>query len=183
ITPSLLHVLDIRDKPFSTPEETLEQALSSRTLLLVLDNCEHLLEASASLTYRLLSAGSGLRVLATSRQALGLTGEHLYRVPSLSLPPKEHAEVEKEASSLLEYAGVRLFVERVRLSSSTFRLNRSNTELVVQICQRLDGIPLAIEMAAARVKALPMAQIAARLEDRFHLLTGGSRTALPRQRT
>src|SRR5262249_51349238 len=183
ITPSLLHVLDIRDKPFSTPEETLEQALSSRTLLLVLDNCEHLLEASASLTHRLLSACPGLRVLATSREALGLTGEHLYRVPSLTLPPMGETDVEKAGAALLEYEAVRLFVERARQSNSAFRLTRTNAGLMGQICLRLDGIPLAIEMAAVRLKALSVAQIAARLEDRFDLLTGGSRAVLPRQRT
>jgi non-specific serine/threonine protein kinase len=178
-----LRMLDLKEAAHCTPEETLERALSSRTLLLVLDNCEHLLSVCAAFTHRLLSACSGLRALATSREALGLTGEHLYRVPSLSLPPMGQAEVEKEASSLLEYAAVRLFVERARLSSAAFRLTRSNAGAVVQICQRLDGIPLALEMAAARVRALSVAQIAVRLEDRFALLTGGSRAALPRQRT
>jgi non-specific serine/threonine protein kinase len=182
ITPTILRLFDLREDSHCTPEETLVRALSSRTLLLVLDNCEHLLEACAALTHRLLTTCPGLRVLATSREALGLTGEHLYRVPSLSLPPGL-AGVEKEASSLLEYAAVRLFVERARQASPAFRLTRSNAGLVVQVCHRLDGIPLALEMAAARVKSLSMAQIAARLEDRFHLLTGGSRAALPRQRT
>ena len=183
LTQHLLRLLEIQEVPFRTPEETLEQALSSRTLLLVLDNCEHLLESIASLTHRLLSACPDLRILATSREALGLTGEHLYPVPSLSLPPVGQADVEKAASSLLEYAAVQLFVERARQSSPAFRLTRDNAGLVMQICQRLDGIPLAIEMAAARLKALSVAQIAVRLEDRFQLLTGGSRAALPRQHT
>jgi non-specific serine/threonine protein kinase len=180
---TILRMLDIREEPSRTLEETLERALSCRTLLLILDNGEHLLEASASLTHRLLSACPDLRVLATSREALGLTGEHLYRVPSLALPPMGEANVEKAASSLLEYAAVRLFVERARQASPSFQLNRANATVVKQICHHLDGIPLAIEMAAARVRALSVAQIAARLEDRFALLTRGSRTALPRQRT
>ncbi len=183
LTQTLLRALDLHEEAHCTPEETLEQALASQRLLLVPDNCEHLLEACASLTYRLLSACPGLRVLATSREALGLTGEHIYRVPSLSLPPLGQLEVEKAASSLLEYAAVRLFVERAKQASPAFRLARSNAELVMQICQHLDGIPLALEMAAARLKALSVGQIAARLEDRFALLTGGSRAALPRQRT
>lgn len=183
LTQTILRRLDIREDPLCTPEETLEQALSSRTLLLVLDNCEHLLESCASLSHRLLSACPGLRILATSREALDLTGEHLYPVPALSLPLPGQANVEKTATSLLEYAAVQLFVERARQSSPSFRLNRGNMELVAQICHRLDGIPLAIEMAAARLKALSASQIADRLEDRFHLLTGGNRAALPRHRT
>ena len=112
-----------------------------------------------------------------------MTGEHIYPVPVLSLPPTGQANVEKAASSLLEYEAVQLFVERARQSSPSFRLTRSNAGLVVQICHRLDGIPLAIEMAAARLKALSVAQIAVRLENRFHQLTRGSWAALPRQRT
>jgi len=183
VTQALLRLFDLREEPHTMPEEILERTLSSRALLLVLDNCEHLLEASASLTDRLLSACPGLKVLATSREALGLAGEHLYRVPSLSLPPAGQPNVEKSPFTLLEYEAVRLFVERARQSNSSFQLTRRNAALVVQICHRLDGIPLAIEMAAARLKALSAAQIAARLEDRFRLLTGGSRAALPRQRT
>lgn len=180
---TLLRTLDLHEESSRTPEETLEQALSSRIMLLVMDNCEHLVEACTSLTHRLLSTCSDLRVLATSREALGLTDEYLYRVPSLALPPQGQPNVEKATSSLLEYEAVRLFVERARQANTSFQLNRSNAGAVVQICQRLDGIPLAIEMATARVKSLSVAHIAARLEDRFHLLTGGSRAALPRQRT
>jgi non-specific serine/threonine protein kinase len=183
LTQTLLRALDIREESSRTPEETLERALCWRRLLLVLDNCEHLLEACGSLTYRLLTACPGLRVLATSRQALGLTGEHLYRVPSLSLPPIGQPNVEKAASVLLEYAAIQLFVERARQANSSFQLSRQSAGTAVQICQRLDGIPLAIEMAAARIKSLSVDQIAARLEDRFALLTGGSRAVLPRQRT
>ena len=180
---TVLRTLSLREIPHGTAEETLEQALSSRMLLLVLDNCEHLLEACGSLTHRLLSASPGLRALATSREALGLTGEQIYRVPSLSLPPLDQIDREKSASSLLEYGAAQLFVERARQANPSFRLSRDNAVLIAQTCHRLDGIPLAMEMAAARVKSLSIAQIAARLDDRFHLLTGGSRAALPRQRT
>jgi non-specific serine/threonine protein kinase len=183
LTPTILRALEIPEEPSRSPEEVLEQALSSRTLLLVLDNCEHLLEDCASLTHRLLSACPGLKALCTSREALGLPGEHQYHVPSLTPPPMGQAKKEKLASSLLEYSAVQLFVERARQSNPSFQLSRSNAGLVAQICHHLDGIPLAIEMAAARVKALSVAQIAARLADRFQLLTGGSRAALPRQRT
>lgn len=183
LTQTVLRTLSLREASHSTAEEMLEQALAARTLLLVLDNCEHLLQACAEFTHRLLSARTGLRILATSREALGLTGEQVYRVPSLALPPLEQIEREKAASSLLEYDAVRLFVERARQVNPSFRLHRDNAALIVETCHRLDGIPLAMEMAAARVKSLSMAQIAARLDDRFHLLTGGSRASLPRQRT
>jgi predicted ATPase len=174
--------LGVSEQAGLSPEELLTRSLEERSLLLVLDNCEHLLDACASLAFELLSACPHLRILATSRQALGITGEHLYRVPSLSLPP-EQPNVEKSASALLEFAAIRLFVERARQANPSFQLTRSSAEFVRQICQQLDGIPLAIEMAAARVKSLSVTQIAARLEDRFALLTGGNRAALPRQRT
>ena len=183
LTQTVLRQLDIREELFCKPEDTLEQALSSRTMLLVIDNCEHLLEPCASLIHRLLSACPGLRVLATSREALQLTGEHLYPVPALSLPPPRQAGKEKATFSLLEYEAVQLFVERARQSRPAFRLTHGNAELVVQICHRLDGIPLAIELAAVRVRSLPLAQIAGRLEDRFHLLAGKARDTLPRQQT
>lgn len=180
---TLLRILELGEEAFSTPERTLESRLSSQTLLLVLDNCEHLLEACALLSHRLLSTCPGLKILATSREALGLTGEHLYPVPALALPPMGTTNGEKAVSALLEYASVKLFVERARQVNSTFHLNRRNAELVARICHRLDGVPLAIEMASARVKTLSIEQITLRLEDRFRLLTGGSRAALPRQRT
>jgi predicted ATPase/DNA-binding SARP family transcriptional activator len=164
-------------------EETLEEALAARTLLLVLDNCEHLLEAAAGIAHRLLSAGPGLRVLATSRQPLGLSGERIFRVPSLALPPPEPLDAEKEVASLLEYGAVRLFVDRAVQGSPAFRLHRRNAAAVVELCRRLDGIPLALEMAAARVRSLSAQEIRDRLDDRFRLLAGGSRAAPTRQKT
>jgi non-specific serine/threonine protein kinase len=175
--------LGIPENPLCTPEEALEQALFPQTILLVLDNCEHLIQACASLTHRLLSTCPGLRVLATSREALSLPGEHLYPVPALSLPPTVETMRERVASQLLEYGSVRLFVERARLSAPAFELTLANAEAVVRICRRLDGIPLAIELAAVRVRSLSAEEINSRLDDRFRLLTGGSRAALPRQQT
>jgi predicted ATPase len=135
-------------------------------LLLVLDNCEHLVEASARVADQLLHECPQLKIIASSREALGVNGETIYRVPSLK---------DDEAT--------RLFVERAMKAEPRFRLTDENASFVAQICSRLDGIPLAIELAAARVKLLTPEQIAARLDDRFKLLTGGVRTALPRQQT
>jgi len=158
----------------------LVDALKSRTALLVLDNCEHLLEACAHLAETLLRECPNLRILASSREGLGIGGEMTYRVPSLSLPdPQRLPPVER----VTQYEAVRLFIERAVFSQPTFVVTSQNAPAVAQICYRLDGIPLAIELAAARVKAMPVEQIAARLDDRFRLLTGGSRTALPRQQT
>jgi predicted ATPase/DNA-binding SARP family transcriptional activator len=168
--------------------ETLAAFLEPRSLLLVLDNCEHLLDACASLAFALLSACPDLRVLATSRQALGVTGEQLYRVPSLAVPvPAEDlddpAGMEKDPAALLEYAAVRLFVERTCQANPAFRLTRQNAAAIAEICRHLDGIPLALEMAAARMRSLSAPEIQARLADRFRLLTAANRAALPRQQT
>ena len=151
----------------------------SKQLLLILDNCEHLIDACAQLAETLLRACPNLRILATSREALGIAGETAWRVPSLSLPDRQLPPVE----SLMEYEALRLFIDRAKSALPTFTVTDQSGPTVIQICQRLDGIPLAIELAAARVKVLSAEQIAARLDDRFRLLTGGSRTALPRQQT
>ena len=160
--------------------DTLVSTLRANRLLVVLDNCEHLLDASATIAQTLLSACPHLRFLATSRQALGILGETSYRVPSLSLPDITHLP---PLSSLAEYEAVRLFVDRATAVQPRFAVTRDNALAVAQICWRLDGIPLAIELAAARVRGLAVEQIASRLDDRFRLLTGGSRTALGRQQT
>jgi non-specific serine/threonine protein kinase len=160
--------------------QTLIDALRPKQVLLLLDNCEHLLAACTQLTETLLQACPELRMLASSREALGLMGEQSYRVPPLSLPePGQLPPLER----LQAFEAVQLFTDRAVLGEATFALTAANAASVVQVCQRLDGIPLAIELAAARVKALPVEQIAARLDDRFRLLTGGSRTALPRHQT
>jgi predicted ATPase/class 3 adenylate cyclase len=172
--------LGLREEPNRPLTATLVDYLRPKSLLLVLDNCEHLLTACAQLADTLLRAAPHLRVLASSREGLGIAGELTYRVPSLSLPdPRSLPPVER----LAEYEAVSLFLDRARFSRPGFSLTPQNAAAVAQICQRLDGIPLAIELAAARVRALPVEQIAARLDDRFRLLTGGSRTALPRQQT
>ena len=158
--------------------ELLIHFLRPKTALLLLDNCEHLLDASAHVADTLLKHCPRLKILATSREALGILGEIVYHMPSLGLP-----DIEQTLEHLREYESVRLFEERARLAQPDFKLTMENASAVAQICSRLDGIPLAIELAAARVNMFSMAQIAARLDDRFSLLTGGSRTALPRQQT
>jgi predicted ATPase/class 3 adenylate cyclase len=159
---------------------TLMDWLNNRELLLILDNCEHLVEACAKFADKVLHSSRATRILATSREALGIAGESIYHVPSLQTPsPKERINIEQ----FEQYAAVRLFIDRAKQSLSTFRVTNANAPAVAQICYRLDGIPLAIELAAARVKALSVEKISERLDDRFRLLTGGSRTALPRQQT
>jgi predicted ATPase len=173
-------VLGVQEEPGCPLVTTLTAYLRPRSLLLVLDNCEHLLAASTQLGETLLRACPNLRILATSREGLGLLGEQTYRVPSLSLPdPRSLPPLEQ----LQAVEAVRLFVDRALLCRPTFALTPANAASVAEVCHRLDGIPLAIELAAARAKVLPVEQVAARLDDRFRLLTGGSRTALPRQQT
>ena len=160
--------------------ETLTDALRPKSLLLVWDNCEHLVDACAHLAEALLRACPGLRLLATSREALEIGGEAVLPVPPLALPPDA---LTATAEALANCDSVRLFVERATAVQPTFHLGAGNIAAVAQVCARLDGIPLALELAAARVKTLSAEQISSRLDDRFRLLTGGSRTALPRQQT
>jgi predicted ATPase/class 3 adenylate cyclase len=160
--------------------ERLIDFLREKTSLLVLDNCEHLLEACARLVETLLNAAPNLRVLASSREALGVKGEQAWRIPSLSTPDIKYLPPFEQ---LLQYESVRLFIDRALLVQPHFVLTNENAPTVAKICQRLDGIPLAIELAAARLRMLSVEQVAARLDDRFRLLTGGTRTALPRQQT
>jgi predicted ATPase len=172
--------LGVREQPVRPLTETLVDYLQPKVLLLILDNCEHLLTASAQLANALLRSCPRLRMLASSRQGLGIAGERTYRVPSLSLPqPRPLPPVER----LTDYEAVRLFVERAVFTQPSFAITDQNAPAVAQVCERLDGIPLAIELAAARVKALPVEKLNERLDDMFRLLTGGSRTALPRQQT
>lgn len=172
--------LDVPEQPGRGVDETLVEALRSKSLLLVLDNCEHLAETCADLAGRLLRSCPNLRILATSRTPLGVPGETLWRVPSLSLPdPAGAASVDEVERS----EAVRLFVERARAGDPAFALTPDNAAAVAQVCHRLDGMPLAIELAAARTNVLSVEQIAARLDDRFGLLTGGSAAGLPRHQT
>jgi non-specific serine/threonine protein kinase len=161
-----------------SPNEKLIRFLRSKTVLLILDNCEHLLDACAQLADTLLKNCPNLKILTTSREPLGITGEAQYHVPSLALP-----DLQQILERLLDFASIQLFEGRARLVQENFSLTMDNASSIVQICHRLDGIPLAIELAAARINTFSTEQIAARLDESFNLLTGGSRTALPRQQT
>ena len=176
----LAATLEVQEQSQQPLLQTLTNYLQGKHSLLVLDNCEHLIEACAQLTDTLLRACPHLRMLTTSREPLNITGELTFRVPSLSSPDPQHLPT---IESLSRYEAVQLFAERAQAAQSHFALTAHNALTVVQICQRLDGIPLAIELAAARVRSLPVEQIAAHLDDSFRLLTGGSRVALPRQQT
>lgn len=170
--------LSVKPEADTSALETLKDYLRAKKVLLVLDNCEHLLDACAQLCDVLLHACPQLRILASSREAMDFLGEQTYRVPSLSLPNSQSILQIIQASE-----AVRLFVERAAAIQSDFELTVSNAPFIAQICQRLDGIALAIELAASRVRLFKVEQLAARLDDAFSLLTSGNRTALPRQQT
>lgn len=172
-------VLDVQPQGNIPPLTALTDYLREKTLLLVLDNCEHLIDACAQLSEHLLTHCPDVCLLASSREALGIEGETSLRVPSLSLPDTNRPSSE----TLQQSEAVRLFVERATAALPGFALTDANAPAIAQVCHRLDGIALAIELAAARVKVLKVEQIATRLDDAFRLLTGGSRTALPRQQT
>ncbi|WP_329248934.1 winged helix-turn-helix domain-containing protein [Actinoallomurus sp. NBC_01490] len=174
--PETVRLLEARE--ITHPLDRLADALATKRLVLVLDNCEHLLDAVATLADRLLSAAPGVRILATSREPLGITGEALCPVPSLALPPEDAGAHDAQA-----YDAVRLFIDRASAVRPGFALDAATVEPVVRICRALDGAPLAIELAAARLRALTPVQVADRLVDRFRLLNVGSRTALPRHQT
>ncbi|HEX6876079.1 MAG TPA: NB-ARC domain-containing protein, partial [Nocardioidaceae bacterium] len=171
-------VLAIPEDPHRPLLETLSTALRGKRLLLVVDNCEHLLSACAELTETLLKAAPGLRILATSREGLAVPGEVVVPVPPLPVPPEGN-----HVGALVEFPAVRLFAERARAAHPAFTVTPANAAAVTQIVTELDGIPLALELAAARVRAFSVEQIAARLSDRFRLLGGGNRTAPARQQT
>ena len=173
----LFNVREIAHEPLI---ETLKTYLKSKDLLLVLDNCEHLIGACAHYAEQLLAGCPKLKILATSIEALGIFNETTWQVPSLPLPETQHT---LSLEALREFASIELFHERARHAKPGFVLDERNSASVAHICRRLDGIPLAIELAAARMKVLSVAEIAARLDDRFSLLTSGSRTALPRHQT
>ncbi|MFG3341566.1 BTAD domain-containing putative transcriptional regulator [Glycomyces sp. NPDC048151] len=160
------------------PRTRLTDALSGRELVLVVDNCEHLVDAAADLLAHLLARVPGLRVLATSREALGITGETVLGVGPLPLPERAGP-----VADLRSHAAVALFEERARQSDPAFTVDEANADTVLQVCAALDGLPLAIELAAARLRAMSLQDLAARLDDRFGLLAKGPRTAEPRQRT
>ncbi len=172
--------LGVREQPGRPLAATLADALRTRDLLLVLDNCEHLIEASAHLADALLGGCTGLRILATSREALNVPGEVVWRVRPLPVPDTQASPTVEELSRC---ESVRLFLDRARSRLPDFGLTPHNARAVATICRELDGIPLAIELSTARMGALAVEQVAERLEDSLGLLTGGNRTAEPRQRT
>jgi len=171
--------LDVREESERSLVDLLCARIADRRMLLVLDNCEHLAAACAALVQRILSAAPGVRALAGSREGLGIPGERTVTVRSLSFPPRSS----KHDVRTMTCEAVRLFVERARLSAPKFSLEDDTAEAVGEICRRLDGIPLAIELAAARIKLLSVEELRSRLDDRFRLLTGGSKAAVARQQT
>ena len=182
-------VLGIRDEPGRPVVDAVVDFLRSKSPLILLDNCEHVIGAVASMVERLLATCPTLTVACTSREALGVRGERVFQVPSLGLPSPASGRPQRDEATTDWFPGVasadavRLFVHRAGAVLSSFSLTANNASAVVEICRRLDGIPLAIELAAARIKVLSPEEIALRLNDRFRLLTGGARTALPRQQT
>ncbi len=177
---AVIEALGIKEESKKTTEETLVDFLKEKEILILLDNCEQLINACADLTERLLSSCPKLKIIATSREALNCKGEKTYRIPPLTMPePNSNNPPEQ----LVQYESVRLFIERALVVNPEFRVNNGNAPALAEVCSRLDGIPLAIELAAARTKILSVEKIYERLDDRFSLLTGGKRTALPRQQT
>jgi non-specific serine/threonine protein kinase len=172
--------LGVREEPELAVTDAIARRLGSARALLLLDNCEHVLSAVALLADRLLDAAPHLRLLATSREGLGISGERLYAVGSLRVPS---AEASRDRRAVESADAVRLLLDRARAAVSGFALDDASAPVAAEICRRLDGIPLAIELAAARVKLLSLEQIRDKLDDRFRLLTGGSKTALPRHQT
>ena len=177
---TLANVLGLRDSGELPITEVLINYFRSRTALVIFDNCEHLIESCAQLIHSLLTSCQNLSILATSREALRISGEVPYRVPSLEIP-KPTVEISIDEISNME--SLRLFIERAAVASPSFAVSQQNVLAIAQICQRLDGIPLAIELAVARTNLLTVEQISNRLDDRFNLLTDGLRSALPRHQT
>jgi predicted ATPase/class 3 adenylate cyclase len=173
-------VLGVKEAAGKSIQQSLVEWLRPKRLLLIFDNCEHLVAACASLAADILRHCPDVRIMASSREPLSVTGEQTYRVPSLSLPDPKKAQT---AESLSQYEAVRLFIERAQAVQPTFSVTDANAPAVAQVCFHLDGIPLAIELAAARIRSLSAEEINRRLDQRFRLLTGGSRDTLPRQQT
>lgn len=178
VTRAVAAALAVTELPGRPLEMAIIEHLRYRELLLIFDNCEHLIESASRLGERMLASAPGLSILATSRELLGVPGEVPYQLRSMSLPDQSDL-----LSSVTGFDSIQLFAARGEAARSGFKVNDANAGAVVQVCRRLDGMPLAIELAAARLRVLAPEQIAARLDDRFRLLTGGSRTALPRQQT
>src|SRR5215831_11419778 len=177
---AVMDVLGIRDDSSMGPSVLLAEALRTSRMLLVLDNCEHLVDQAAKLAAQLLQAAPELRILATSREPLMIAGEVVWAVPPLELPGPEPGQ---QPADLAQFSAVQLFVMRAEASAPGFRLDEGNAQAVAGLCQRLDGIPLALELAATRVRTLGVPELLARLDNRFRLLVTGHRDAPPRQQT
>ncbi|HEY3059269.1 MAG TPA: tetratricopeptide repeat protein, partial [Chloroflexota bacterium] len=178
VVPAVADSVAVREQPGRPLQDTLAASLRQRQLLLVMDNCEHLVQACAEMAEALLRACPELTIMATSREPLGITGEIAWPVSPLGVPEPEAAP-----EQLAAVEGVRLFLERARSALPSFALTDRNAPAVSEVCRRLDGLPLAIELAAARVRTIGVEQMAARLDDRFRLLTDGRRTAPVRHQT
>lgn len=178
IVSAIAAAVGIPEDPQRPLVETLTAQLRSRQTLMVIDNCEHLLASCAELIAALLQGSARLRILATSREALAVPGEVIIPVPPLAVPPRG-----ADLAALGEFSAVRLFIDRAHAVRPSFSITPANTAAVIEIVSQLDGLPLALELAAARIKLLSAEQIADRLSDRFRLLSGGGRTVLPRQQT
>ncbi len=180
VSNAAMTALDLRDQAATEPLPLLLSYLRDKELLVVVDNCEHVLAAAGQLVTDVLKAAPGVRVIATSREPLSVPGEHVVPVPPLGLPAPHAAE---PLAQMRQNEAVMLFTERAAAASGGFELTEANQAAVVELCRRLDGLPLAIELAAVRTRVLAVEQILDRLTDRFGLLTGGSRAALPRHQT
>ncbi len=180
ILQTIMDSIQVKEEPEKSLYQTLIDFLREKEILMILDNCEHLIAGCSDLAEKLLQNCPGIKIIATSREALNCSGEQTYRLPSLSVPGKSNFNSPEQ---LTQYESVRLFIERALSVNHNFRVNNDNAPALAGICIRLDGIPLAIELASARTKVLSVEKIFERLDNRFNLLTGGSRTALPRQQT
>ncbi|HEY9525728.1 MAG TPA: helix-turn-helix domain-containing protein, partial [Anaerolineales bacterium] len=177
---AMVSTLGLIDQAGRSALNVLTDFLQTKHALLILDNCEHLIQTCAQLAETLLHACPNLHLIATSREALGVPGEITFSVPALSVPEIEQSFV---IETLTKYEAVQLFIERARAALPGFVLTRDNVPAIAQVCHQLDGIPLALELAAARIKMMSLEEIRSHLNDRFRLLTGGARTALPRHQT
>jgi hypothetical protein len=180
VVQQLVRALSVREEPERPIIETLTDTLRKKKALVVVDNCEHLVDAAASVAGVLLGSCPRLKILATSRKPLGVASEALWAVPSLSVPGADHLQ---DTDNLARYESVRLFVDRARAKLAAFALTPENARVIAEICRKLDGVPLAIELAAARMDILTADQIAQRLDRALRLLTDGSRAVEPRHRT
>jgi predicted ATPase/DNA-binding CsgD family transcriptional regulator len=180
IAPTMAAALNIPDQSNRAPLDRLIDHVRTRRMLIVIDNCEHLLEDAAKIASELLHAAPGLRIVATSREPLGLTGERMYLLSPMGIPAESDLD---SPDGIGNFEAVRLLVERAQGIVEGFGVTAENQGAILQLCRRLDGVPLAIELAASRLRSLSVGEIVERLEDRFTLLTGGDRIALPRQQT